>query len=143
VENAFALNDFFGKTDDQLLYYPAAQNREKKTGGKRILVLGLDMTEPLKDIPGFLETLRRRGGDIAKACEKTKTGALAVCLPQIPDVPVEKTAQALAEGILLGDYRFGKYKQTTRKKTDYPGISSIWFSCDKGDTSGPQRCEKS
>jgi leucyl aminopeptidase len=132
VENAFALNDFTGKTDDQLLYYPAAENREKKTGGKRILVLGLDMTKPFKDIPGFLETLRRRGGDIAKACEKTKTATLSVCLPQIPEIPLEKTARVLSEGILLGDYRFGKYKQTTRKKTDYPGISSIWFSCDKG-----------
>jgi leucyl aminopeptidase len=135
VEAAFALNDFTGKTKDQLLFYPAAGNKGEKTGGKRVLVLGLEMTEPLKEIPGFLETLRTRGGDIAKICEKTKTGALAVCLPQIPDVPVDKTAQALAEGILLGDYRFGKYKQTTRKKSDYPGISSIWFSCDKGTPS--------
>ncbi|MDT8377601.1 MAG: leucyl aminopeptidase [Desulfotignum sp.] len=131
VEQAFALNDFTGKTDDQLLYYPAPENRQEKPGGKRILVLGLDTEDKDKNIPGFLETLRKRGGDIAKTCEKTKAGNLAVCLPQIPEVSLEKTAEVLAEGILLGDYRFGKYRQTTRKETDYSGIESIHFSCNK------------
>lgn len=135
VENAFALKDFTGKNDDQLLYYPSLGNRQANAGGKRILVLGLETADTRKEISGFLETLRKRGGDIAKICEKTKTGTLSVCLPRIPDVPLEKTAEVLAEGILLGDYRFAKYKQTTRKETDYQGISTIWFSCDTGTPS--------
>jgi len=135
VDNAFALKDFTGKNDDHLLYYPFPDNRQAKAGGKRILVLGLETADSGKELSGFLETLRKRGGDIANTCEKTKTGTLSVCLPRIPDVPLEKTAEVLAEGILLGDYRFAKYKQTTRKETDYQGISTIWFSCDTGTPS--------
>ena len=135
VDNAIALKDFTGKNDDHLLYYPFPDNRQAKAGGKRILVLGLETADSGKELSGFLETLRKRGGDIANTCEKTKTGTLSVCLPRIPDVPLEKTAEVLAEGILLGDYRFAKYKQTTRKETDYQGISTIWFSCDTGTPS--------
>ncbi len=131
VENAFALNDFTGKTTDQLLFYPTPADSPKKTGGKRILVLGLETEEAQKNISGFLDTLRKRGGDIAKTCKKTKTITLVVCLPQIPDVPLDKTTEALVEGILLGDYQFAKYRQTSKKDTDFPGISFVWISCDK------------
>ncbi len=72
VENAFALNDFTGKTTDQLLFYPTPADSPKKTGGKRILVLGLETEEAQKNISGFLDTLRKRGGDIAKTCKKPR-----------------------------------------------------------------------
>jgi leucyl aminopeptidase len=134
VERAFALNDFTGKTKDQLLFYPSPADSPKKTGGKRILVLGLETEAAQKNISGFLDTLRKRGGDIAKTCKKTKAVTLAVCLPQIPDIPLDKTAESLAEGILLGDYQFAKYRQTSKKETDFQGISSIWVSCDKETT---------
>ena len=138
VAHAFALNDFTGKNEDQLLYYPASENKQKNTGGKRILVLGLDTADKGKTVSGFLETLRKRGGDIAKTCEKTKAGSLTICLPQIPDTPPERTAQALVEGILLGDYRFSRYKQTSRKETDFPGIDTVLFSSDR-DTASVQK----
>ncbi len=53
VENAFALNDFTGKTTDQLLFYPTPADSPKKTGGKRILVLGLETEEAQKTFPDF------------------------------------------------------------------------------------------
>jgi leucyl aminopeptidase len=142
VENAFALNDFTGKNDDQLLYYPVPGTGQKKNKGKRILVLGVDTADKEKNLSGFLETLRKRGGDIAKTCEKAKAGSLAVYLPKIPDIPLEKVAQALTEGILLGDYRFGKYKQTTRKETDFSGIHGISFSSDGKTASVKKAVEK-
>jgi len=142
VAHAYALNDFTGKNEDQLLYYPAPGNGQKNTGGKRILVLGLDTADKEKPVSGFLETLRKRGGDIAKACEKTKAGSLTICQPQIPDIPREKSAQALTEGILLGDYRFRRYKQTSRKESDFPGIDSVSFSSDRDTASVKQGVEK-
>ncbi len=131
VENAYALKDFSGKADEELLYYPLAGTKTGFTGARRILVLGLGMADTQTPDPVFFETLRKQGGNIAKTCEKTKAGSLVVFLPHIPGIRVDKTAEALAEGILLGDYRFSKYKQTTRKETDYSGIESIRFSCDK------------
>jgi len=142
VEHAFALKDFTGKNEDQLLYYPVPETGRIKDKSKRILVLGLDPADVQKDISGFLETLRKRGGDIARVCEKTRAGALAVCMPQIPDIPMEGAAQALTEGIFLGDYRFGKYKQTSRKETDFSGIDAVTFSSDKKTASVRKGVEK-
>ncbi len=130
VKKAHELGDFLGKMDEELMYYPDVDTKEKKTGGKRILVLGMGKAEPEKDLADILDNLRRLGGNTARACEKTKAKTLLVCVPHIPQVPVDKISQALAEGILLGDYRFGKYKKTTRKKTDYKGLADIKFFSD-------------
>ena len=129
VKNAYALGDFAGKKDETLLYYPGGGTAKNPSGSKRVLVLGMGMADDRKDVPVFLDTLRRLGGSIARTCEKTKVKSVAVCLPHLEKITLEKTAEALAEGILLGDYRFAKYKQTTRKETDYPGIDTIWFAC--------------
>ena len=127
VKNAYDLGDFSGKMDEELLYYPDGDTKEKHRGGRRILVLGMGKDDPDNDPADFLDTLRRLGGNAAKACEKTKAKTLLVCMPRMAHIPVEKISQALAEGILLGDYRFGKYKKTTRKETDYEGLKEIKF----------------
>ncbi|WP_022665755.1 leucyl aminopeptidase [Desulfospira joergensenii] len=127
VEKAFSLGDFKGKAEEELLFYP-----EPKEGkAKRILLIGLGEMDPKKDPDEIFETLREAGGGIAKACERTKAKTLVLCLPEIPGFGAEDTADALAQGILLGDYRFAKYKESTRKETDYTGLTTIQFSAGK------------
>ncbi|HKJ98725.1 MAG TPA: M17 family peptidase N-terminal domain-containing protein, partial [Desulfotignum sp.] len=83
VKTAHELGDFSGKMDEELLYYPDGDTKEKKSGGRRILVLGMGKEEPDTDPTDFLDILRRLGGNTAKACEKTKAKTLVVCIPHM------------------------------------------------------------
>ncbi len=136
VKKAFELGDFKGKEGEQLFYYPAVTGGEKQPAAKRILVLGLGKIETTSkaepktknDEATVCDTLREAGGHIAKACEKIKARKIIICLPPRGTLAPEKTAECITEGVLLGDYRFAKYKQVTRKKTDYTGITAVKFA---------------
>lgn len=53
---------------------------------------------------------------------------MTLSIPDIPDIGFEKTAQFLAEGIYLGDYRFAKYKEIKKEKPDYTGLKTLTFA---------------
>jgi len=129
VKKAFDLGDFKGKEGEQLFYYPAAHRDKKQPNAKRILILGLGKIELEKDGAMVCDTLREAGGHLAKACEKVRAKDMIICLPALDTLGPEQVAESLAEGVILGDYRFIKYKQSTRKKTDYPGLTSVKFVC--------------
>ena len=112
---------------------------EKKTGAKRILVLGLGDIKKEKDRCTALDRLREAGGKLAKACEKVKAKDMVIRLPEIKTLSPGLTEMALAvealcEGVILGDYRFVKYKETTKKKDDYPGLLALRFVCSESLT---------
>lgn len=125
VKNAYTLKDFSGKSKETLLLYPPFPLRKKKVAAKRILVMGIGEIKADMTLEEIYETLRETGGEIAKVCEKTKAKSIVVYLPEIDKAGVTKTAQMLTEGLLLGDYRFLKYKKTTKKKSEYTGLSTI------------------
>ena len=130
VKKAFELGDFKGKEGEQLFYYPTAPGKNKQPAAKRVLILGLGKieTEAENDEAMVCDALREAGGHLAKACEKIKAREIIICLPTLGTLAPEKTAECITEGVLLGDYRFAKYKQVTRKKTDYTGITAIKFA---------------
>jgi len=104
---AYELGDFEGKEGQSFLCYPVSNDGSKKP--KRILAVGLgkdDLTQ---------ENFRLCGGEIIQAAKKTKSRELVVILPDL-DVPHSDMCQALAEGTLLGNYTFEKYK--TKKSED-------------------------
>ncbi|NDY73421.1 leucyl aminopeptidase [Desulfobacter hydrogenophilus] len=131
VKKAFELNDFFGKAAEQILFYPPDQS---DISAARVLILGTGPVNKEKDEGAALDMLREAGGQIAKVCALVKAKDVVICLPApkhlspAMDDP-EMSAGALAEGIILGDYRFEKYKESTKKKTDYPGLDAIKFVC--------------
>ncbi|MCG8684330.1 MAG: leucyl aminopeptidase [Desulfobacterales bacterium] len=136
VKNAFELKDFSGKAGEQLLFYPPAR---AKISAKRVLVLGLGTINKEKEAGLAIDTLREAGGHIAKVCAKTKAKDVIIDLPagknlgpSIPDSAA--AAETLAEGVILGDYRFVKYKEITKKKTDYPGLTALRFVCSENLT---------
>ncbi|MBU0971673.1 MAG: leucyl aminopeptidase [Proteobacteria bacterium] len=129
VKKAFDLGDFKAKEGEQLFYYPATGTKKKQAAAKRILILGLGEIQSEKDTAMVCDSLREAGGHLACACEKIRAKEMVLCLPAL-DIPgPEQVAKSLAEGLLLGDYRFVKYKQITRKDTDYPGLGAIKFAC--------------
>ncbi len=132
VETAFDLGDFSGKEGETLQFYPGPGKAAKAL---RLLVMGLGKPGKKGDVFSLRERLRKIGGDLAGICAKTKAKTLTLALPKPlglgPDVDIEAFAQSLTEGILLGDYQFEKYKETTLKKDGYTGLSTLTFAGGK------------
>jgi leucyl aminopeptidase len=73
---------------------------------KRVLVVGLGKKKDLS-----LETLRRGAGIAAKAArEQVQEIAIPVLHDKVGLRQLDAVAQAITEGVILGDYRFLKYK---------------------------------
>ncbi|MCG8552949.1 MAG: leucyl aminopeptidase [Desulfobacterales bacterium] len=133
VKKAFELKDFSGKAAEQILFYPAAGS---KISAARVLVLGTGDVNKAKDKGDALDMLREAGGQVAKVCASVKAKEAVICLPAPKHLSgaltdPQASAAALAEGVILGDYRFDKYKESTKKKTDYPGLAAIKFVCSE------------
>jgi len=122
VKKAFDLEDFSGKTEEQLMFYPTSVNTEKAIRAQRVLVMGMGKIKKEKDLSEVCDILRKIGGNMAKVCEKIKAKTITLCLPVIQSLDPEKTAECFAEGILLGDYQFLKYKKTTKRKMIIPDL---------------------
>ncbi len=127
VENAWKLKDFSGKAGEQILVYPSSV--KGRILAKRVLVIGLGKITADAGESNVAEKLRKAGGNVANVCAKIKASSLAVSFVSLPGLSAAKAVQYLSEGILLGDYRFDKYKGTTQKKDDYKGLKSIRVSC--------------
>ncbi len=127
VKKAFDLGDFSGKDGETFLYYPSLKGKSA-VKAHRIMVMGMGEINGETDSSKVFETLRELGGRLAGTCKKVNAKTISVCLPDITMIRPEKTTQSLVEGLLLGDYRFEKYKAATRKKTDYTGLKLIRFA---------------
>ena len=126
VEGAYKLKDFSGKPGEQLLAYQQAVGNGILA--KRLLIIGLGKMDEKTPVSEISETLRKTGGSIAEVCAKTRVGTLAVSLPRLAGLNLGQTARFLSEGLILGDYRFDKYKEQTKKKDDYKGIRTVRLS---------------
>ncbi len=131
VKSAFDLGDFQGKASQELLIYPDLKSKIYKLHALRILLVGMGKIDSKSEIDVLCDQLRELGGKVAKVCEKTKAQTVTISVPIVDLLGPEKTTQCLAEGLLLGDYRFTKYKKTKKKDTDYTGLKTIQFVADR------------
>lgn len=93
--------NFKGKAGD-LLVYPTEQGP-----AARLLFIGLGKKKEAK-----LEALREASGRAAKATLK-QSETLWVDIPSWPEkIPLTTLAKTITEGLLLGQYRFLKYKNS-------------------------------
>ena len=123
LDRAIALGDFKGEVNDSLLVY--SQKSNKTTGSaKRILFIGLGNTQE-KKASELRELCRNVGGTIAAQAKKIKAGSLYLNLPVLNKMEGNDVAECLVEGVLLGDYRFLKYKKENSKKPPFKGIKKI------------------
>ena len=107
LAKAKAAGDFSAKEGQTLLCYPAA-TVDNKTSIKRLMVVGLG-----KEVLSR-ETFRKCGGTIAGAVQKTKAKNIVLVLPENLDFPVKEMSQSLAEGLVLGNYKFLHYKSVPK-----------------------------
>ncbi|MBS2025975.1 MAG: leucyl aminopeptidase, partial [Deltaproteobacteria bacterium] len=102
LSSAAAEEEFRGKDGQQLLFHTHG-----KTGGARVLLLGIGRP---RNLDREREALRNAGSRAVKSARMTGAKALAIAWPLV-DEPEQRTlqAQSLAEGAVLGAYRFDRY----------------------------------
>ncbi len=127
VQNAYDLKDFSGKEGEQLMSYPGQALEKMNLSVRRLLIIGLGKTGEDENPDDIRENLRKAGGEISRAAEKIKAGKIMVNLPDIEEISTEEVSQCLTEGILLGDYRFMKYKNKEKEENQYEGLKELVF----------------
>jgi leucyl aminopeptidase len=116
IAQAVAAGDFRGKRGETLLVHPGAG-----ASAKRWLLIGLGgeasaSADVLRDGAAIAvrETQQRRGA---------RAALLAPALRRIKPAPL---AQALAEGAVLGSYRFDRYRTKKKEEGRVAGMA-LWF----------------
>jgi leucyl aminopeptidase len=106
--------DFRGNKGESQIIYPA-----KPGNAKRILLLGLGQEDKF-DVDG----LRAVAAHCVKGARAKHAKKIALIAPSAKRVSVEGACQALAEGALLGGYRFDTYlTKDGKKKAPRPAAS--------------------
>lgn len=125
LKKAISLGDFKGKCGNTLLVYPETPLK-KKGVPQRILFVGLGQSRKKKNFE-LRELCRKVGGTIAAKAKETQSTRIALSLPVIQGLEAKDLVECLVEGILLGDYRFVKYKNTDKESKDpvFKGIQDI------------------
>jgi len=121
------LEEFKGKKGELLQLYPPFGNDSVKFKCKRLLLIGLGKISELTDVDKLSELLRATGGLIAQQCKKNHAENVCISLQEYSGFKKESAAESLAEGVLLGDYDFGKYKKDDVDKKRYPGLKKLVF----------------
>jgi leucyl aminopeptidase len=93
--------DFAGKRDEVALLYPPG-----KSTPKRLLLIGLGEEKDLD-----ADRLRKAAGTAIKRARGKQVSTFALAVPKLRKLRPAVVAQALCEGILLGAYRFDRYKK--------------------------------
>lgn len=122
-QHACKMGDFKGNIKDILvLYYDSSKS---KSGGKRIAFVGTGIIPKKIAKVDLREKMRIVGGNIARLCKKLKTQNICIVPPKLLNTQLSSSAYCLTEGIMLGDYEFGKYKTKNNKKNDFKGIREV------------------
>lgn len=134
LSRAHEYGDFSGKADESLLFYPVREDGGPVLSARRVLVVGLgkmgldpDQAGEDLDTDEIREIFRKAGGTIAKMCAKVKAARIMISLPDFAHIHLSEIAECLTEGVLLGDYRFLKYKKENKEKPEYQGVSEVKF----------------
>jgi leucyl aminopeptidase len=121
VAAAAAEEEFQGKPGQSL-----ALRTFGKVRAGRLLLVGLGKREGAETaLPraGF-EPLRVAAGDAARQAQKAGASRLVFAAPRLPGQTAHE-ARAIAEGALLGGYRFDRYKTEERKKARHVATLAI------------------
>ncbi len=125
LKNAIKLGDFNGDYGDSLLIYPTPTST-KNSSSKRVLYLSLGQLHGKTSIE-LREIYRKIGGVIAARAKDTNSSRICINPSLEKEYSAEDAVECLVEGVLLGDYRFEKYKSvdTESKKVKFKGIKEI------------------
>lgn len=104
---------FTGKADQSFVFHTHA-----KAGPKRVLLLGLGEKTRYRT-----ESLRLCAGKAAKLAGKLRQAAGTFALPEGQDA--EASVRAVVEGMLLGNYRYLRYRTTNKEEQAAPRLEKV------------------
>jgi leucyl aminopeptidase len=112
-KQAWKSGDFTGKEGQTFLLYPGGSKKNKPAAG-RVLAVGLGKIVDDENI--LRERLRLAAGTAARQAGSLKVRSMMAVLPDMPaGFPDADVAECISEGLILGNYRFDKYKTDTGK----------------------------
>jgi leucyl aminopeptidase len=120
IKYAWKSKDFSGKQGQTFLFYPSSSKKEI-LAASRVLAVGLgkvDETSPHKE--ALREQLRLAAGTAVSQAKGLKVKSLMVVLPEKTGLSDAELAECLTEGLILGNYRFTRYK-SIKKEEDSSG----------------------
>jgi len=111
VRQAWQAGDFAGKAEETLLWYPPrpAPDGSASPSARRLLVVGCGEVE--QESARMREQLRAAAGIAAKQAGKLKAATVMAILPAFTGLAPDEVAECVAEGLVLGNYLFTKYKK--------------------------------
>jgi leucyl aminopeptidase len=118
-----ASGDFNASAGQSMLLYPAASASRPK----RVLLLGLG-----RDGKATAETLRRAAGSAVRRAGKAKGKRISFWLPRLKGVAPQAAAQAIAEGAVLGSYRYDEYRDLGPSDPGSIRSLTVFASGEKG-----------
>lgn len=104
---------FRGKADQSFVFHTHG-----KVGPRRILLLGLGERARYR-----AEQLRLAAGKAAKLAGKMRLSDATLAIPEGLDLP--EALRATVEGLLLGDYRYLRYRTTNLEEKSAPRLSKV------------------
>ena len=111
--------DFRGSQGQQHVIYPNGD-----LPAKRVLLVGLG-----KEAKIDADTLRSLGGTAVKEARARRAAKVQLTVPSVRRVKAAVAAQALAEGAVLGGYRFDEYKEPGEEPT--ADVAALQLSFEK------------
>ena len=97
---------FRGRAGEALAVY-ATDHKRRSSKPRRVLLVGVGAASKLD-----AKTLRQAAGTIARRTTAQKGQTVALLLPTFRATRQEAFAQALAEGLVLGNYRFDAFRSS-------------------------------
>ncbi len=112
VSDALAPGDFKASAGDRLVVYGPRDGDLV-----RCVLLGLGEAEKIDD-----EALRALGGRVGRESRHEGVGRLALVVPPGPGLAPERSATLIAEGAVLGAYRFDRYRSSKARSSGTPRL---------------------
>ncbi|XCN73132.1 MAG: leucyl aminopeptidase [Candidatus Electrothrix aestuarii] len=120
---AWKSGDFTGKKGQTFLFYPSVT--AKHPAAYRVLAVGLGKLADVTDKNILREQIRLAAGTAVKQVTGRKIKSMMAVLPEKTGLDDQEVAECLTEGLILGSYRFDKYKSKKEGQDELTEIEAF------------------
>ncbi|MCI5219614.1 MAG: hypothetical protein D3914_10615, partial [Candidatus Electrothrix sp. LOE2] len=123
LKHAWKSGDFTGRKGQSFLFYPSAT--AKNPAACRVLAVGLGKAADAAENNALREQIRLAAGTAVQQAAGLKVRNLMAVLPDKTGLADSEVAECLTEGLILGSYRFDKYKSKKEDQEEQPTIEAF------------------